>query len=75
MNKKNRDAEFKRLGGTAAGYKKTSMRNQLLHPMHLEDYEKETGHVLSESDKGFGNGIYRTYFKAVYSIERINSYY
>jgi hypothetical protein len=70
MSKANRDAEFKRLGGTKAGYRKTSLTNQLCHPMHLEDYEKETGRKLSEADKGFGNGMYRTYFKAVYSIEK-----
>lgn len=65
MNRTNRDAAWK------AGGKKgvrSSNRNQQLHPMHLEDYERETGVVLTDADKGFGNGIYRTFFSAVYSL-------
>ncbi len=73
MSKARRDAEFKRLGGTKAGYKKTSHTNQLLHPMYVEDYAQETGIVLSEAEKGFGNSIYQTYFKCVYILDRPNT--
>jgi len=49
-------------------YKKSSIRNQLLHPMYVEDYEIETGHKLTMADKGFGNDIYKTYFSVLYEI-------
>lgn len=75
MNKANRDAEFARLGGAKAGLKRGSSRNQLIHPGSVEDYTKETGRTLAASDYGFGNGVYRTAFSALYKIESVNPYY
>ena len=37
--------------------------------MRVEDYEDETGHKLTEADKGFGNTIYKTHFSKLYIIE------
>lgn len=73
MNKENRDKALKNmLPEEKKRHKKSSIRNQLLHPMYILDYEKETGIVLTEADKGFGNTIYKTQFAAIYSIEERN---
>ncbi len=69
MNKENRDAAYREMPDKKL-YRRTSSRNQLMHPMYIEDYEKETGHSLTPADKGFGNTIYKTHFKVVYSIAR-----
>lgn len=68
MNRATRDAEFKRLGGTKAGYRKTSIRNQNLHPQYVTDYTRETGVELTREDCGLGNTIYQTFFGALYGI-------
>ena len=67
MKKENRDVRFKEL--KTQGYKitRTSTRNQLLHPMYVKDYPRETSQV----EKGFGNPIYKTHFSHLYSIEEI----
>lgn len=49
-------------------YRRTSTRNQLLHPMYVDDYEEVTGHKLTAEDKGFGNNLYKTYFSVLYEI-------
>lgn len=64
MRKENRDKAFKLYGG-----KRGSIRNQLLHPMYVEDYEEVTGHNLSQADKGFGNTIYKTHFSVIYTLD------
>lgn len=69
MNKARRDAEFARLGGKAAGLRRTSIRGQQLHPQYVEDYTLETGKELSVEDCGFGNTIYKTLFPVLYKIE------
>jgi hypothetical protein len=66
MNKSNRDAAWQE-GGKRG--RRTSIKGQLLHPMYVEDYESETGHVLTAADKGFGNSIYQTYFSTLYAID------
>jgi len=68
MNRKNRDAAWKALGGKTSGWTRSSIRNQLLHPMYVEDYEKETGRTLQAEDKGFGNTIYKTPFAVLYTL-------
>ncbi len=67
MDKANRDAEFNRLGGSKAGYRKTSRRNQIMHPEYISDYTQVTGKSF---ETGFGNTDYRTFFSVVYSIEK-----
>ncbi|MGH7745387.1 MAG: hypothetical protein ACREQ5_11435 [Candidatus Dormibacteria bacterium] len=66
LSRKRRDARAKELVGSQVGV----IHNQLLHPMFVDDYEAETGIVLSASDKGFGNTIYRTHFKTLYLVDR-----
>lgn len=68
MSKANRDAAFKHLG-KSSGWRKTSIRNQLLHPMYVEDFEQVTGIGLIAADRGFGNTIYKTHFAVLYKIE------
>ena len=75
MNKKNRDEAWWAMSSEErAKHRRTSMRNQLMHPMYIVDYEKETGIRLTSADKGFGNDIYRTHFSAIYEIGRIDGF-
>jgi len=70
MSKKNRDQAWKDLGKEEkARHRRSSMRGQQLHPQYVDDWEQETGRSLSESEKGFGNTIYKTFFGVLYSIE------
>lgn len=66
MHKENRDARARAL--TAQGYrvKKSSMANQRMHPMYIEDYEGP-----EKYDTGFGNTVYQTFFAHVYTVETI----
>ena len=69
MNKKNRDGAYKAIPKVDRGkYKRYSIRGQLLHPMYVEDWERETGRTLTKADKGFGNTIYRTHFPTLYGL-------
>ena len=65
MNRQTRDLEAKRLIAEGYQVRKSSHRGQLLHPMYIEDYPRQ----LSEAEKGFGNTIYQTYFKVLYSLD------
>jgi hypothetical protein len=67
MKKENRDAEYKKLKAQGLKVRKTSIRNQLLHPQYVNDWP----HPLSDADKGFGNTIYKTHFAVLYGIENI----
>lgn len=69
MNKTNRDERARELKEEGYTVKKSSVRNQLLHPMYIKDYEKETKIKLSQADKGFGNTIYKTHFSAIYIVK------
>lgn len=70
MNKTNRDSAWKKIPKVERkNYVRTSFRNQLMHPMYVEDYEDEMGIQLTDADKGFGNEIYMTHFKVLYIIE------
>lgn len=62
-----RDRVFKLIKAKCFGeghlkIRKTSIRGQLLHPEYVDDYE---GTV----ETGFGNTMYKTYFKVLYQIE------
>lgn len=65
MSKANRDKAW--LEGGKRG-QRGSLRNQLCHPMYVEDYTQVTGETLTKADCGFGNDIYRTHFKAIYTL-------
>ena len=64
ISKANRDAAFTKHGG-----RKGTISNQNLHPMYVVDYEQETGVILTDADKGFGNTIYRTFFPKLYTLD------
>jgi len=64
IDKKKRDEEFKLLKAIGYNVRKSSSRNQLIHPMYIEDYP----YSIDETQKGFGNNIYKTYFPVLYSI-------
>lgn len=67
MKRENRDRAFNEIPKEERiNYVKRSMRNQLMHPMYVDDWP----YKLSAADCGFGNSIYQTYFKAIYTIER-----
>ena len=68
MDKKNRDALYRKLKREGREVRRTSTRNQLIHAQYISDYEKVTGVVLTEADKGFGNTIYKTHFKTLYKV-------
>ncbi len=65
MDKGNRDKAYKDMKARGCKVRKTSIQNQLLHPMYVEDWP----HPLSAEDKGFGNTIYKTHFSILYSVE------
>ncbi len=46
-------------------WRKGSVRNQLLHPQYVEDYPR----VLTQEERGFGNNLYKTYFKVLYEVK------
>jgi hypothetical protein len=61
-DKSNRDIAFKAAGGASAGLKKTSVRNQQLHPGYVADSGMAHATGL--------NGDYQTTFAVLYSFER-----
>lgn len=68
MKKENRDKVYNEIPkNQRKHFRRTSHRNQLLHPMYVEDYEKEMRKLTNE-DKGFGNNLYKTYFSVLYEI-------
>jgi len=69
MKKENRDKAFKEIPGHERyRFRRSSVKNQLIHPMYIEDYEEVTGNKLTAQDKGFGNTIYKTHFGTLYEI-------
>jgi len=69
MNRKNRDERYRKAVKEGRTCQRRTSSNQLFHPMNVEDFEQETGNQLSESDKGFGNIIYKTPFPKLYVLE------
>ena len=65
MNKNNRDGKYKELKLQGYKVRRTSIRNQLLHPMYIIDYpNKEV-----QQDQGVFNTVYKTYFSVIYTVE------
>ncbi len=65
MNKANRDRRYRELKAQGVpNLRRYSFRNQLLHPMYVEDWP----HEISRADRGFGNTIYKTHFAALYIV-------
>jgi hypothetical protein len=69
MNMKNRNNRVKELKLQGVNVCKSSTGHCLLHPQYVVDYEKETGVALTAQDKGFGNTIYKTGFKNLYTYD------
>lgn len=66
MKKENRDRVAREiLQRTGIKHRKSSIKNQLLHPQYVEDWP----HTLSDDDYGFGNTIYKTHFSMLYILE------
>ena len=64
QSKENRNKEYNKLKGLGYKVRKSSIRNQCLHPQYIQDYPIE----LTDKDKGFGNTLYKTYFACIYQI-------
>ena len=65
MKKENRDRRYRELKAEGVpNLRRYSIRNQLLHPMYVEDWPG----CLSEHDKACGNTIYKTQFAALYIV-------
>lgn len=62
QSKERRDEAFKILKDKGISAKKTTSSSQEIHPEYIEDYK-------GEIETGFGNTMYRTYFKKLYNIE------
>ena len=60
----NRDAMWRKLKGMGYPATRSSVRNQLIHPMYVED--RKGG--LTAEDCGFGNTIYKTHFAVLYEV-------
>lgn len=65
MKKENRDKRYKELKKLGYNVRKTSFRNQLIHPMYVEDFPNKQ----IKEDTGFGNKWYKTYFSVLYVVE------
>lgn len=63
-DKTNRDARARELKADGVKVTKSSIRNQLIHPMYVED--RKAG--LTAEDCGFGNTIYKTHFAVLYEL-------
>ena len=60
-DKSNRDARARELVGLGHRVKRYSVRNQLLHPMYVDD--------RPSGDTGFGNTVYRTHWPVLYMVD------
>ena len=68
MNLKNRNIRAKELELLGYKVRKYTHKNQLLHPMYVDDYP----HPVADEDRGLGNAIYKTHFSTLYCIDIIS---
>ncbi len=61
QSKSNREARARELRKQGAVVHKSSMRNQIMHPQYIKDYQ-------GTYQTGFGNTDYRTMFSVVYEV-------
>jgi len=59
-----RDTVYNQLVREGKSVRKTSISNQQLHPQYVADFEG-----AEKFDTGFGNTVYKTFFKKLYSVE------
>lgn len=67
MKKENRDKRYKELKKEGRIVRRFSDKNQLLHPMYVEDYPNKE----IKEDCNIGNSYYKTQFSILYGIEEI----
>jgi len=60
-----RDRRARQLRSEGYKLRRRSSRNQLLHPMYIEDWHSP----VSGKHCGFGNTLYRTHHAVLYVIE------
>ena len=61
QSKAKRDERARELKSMGMTVKKSSVRNQLLHPQYVEDWQ-------GELETGFGNTQYATFFGVLYEV-------
>jgi len=66
MRKENRDKRARELRAQGHKVRKSSWRNQLVHPAYIEDFAGPEA-----QDTGFGNTVYKTHFSALYCVETV----
>ena len=62
QSKEKRDARARELQAAGHSIRRSSVRNQQLHPMYVKDY-------VGPLDTGFGNTQYQTFWSVLYQIE------
>lgn len=64
QTKANRDARYRELVRAGRPARRSSIRNQSLHPQYVADFSGP-----ERFDTGIGNGSYRTFFPVLYRLE------
>ena len=64
QSKEARDAAYHIARHRGERVRRSSMRNQLLHPQYVEDYEGP-----EKDDTGLGNTVYKTHFPVLYLLD------
>ena len=64
LSRERRDERYAELKAAGVACRRSTSRNQQLHPMYVKDYEGE-----EKQDTGFGNTVYRTFFARLYAVE------
>jgi hypothetical protein len=66
ISKARRDARYRELKAQGQDVRRTSVRNQQLHPQYITDAAEEG--ITYQT--GFGNSDYRRFWSVLYGIER-----
>jgi hypothetical protein len=66
MDKAKRDARYFELKAEGRNLRRSTTGPQQIHPQYVEDF---TG--CEKDDTGFGNTVYKTYFKNLYLVEEV----
>lgn len=64
QSKEARDIKAKELQAKGFRVKRSSTRNQLIHPQYVEDANP---HLRAQT--GFGNTVYNTHYSVLYEVE------
>ena len=72
-DKAKRDARARELVGQGFRVRRSSSRNQQLHPMYVKDCNDEANRDARTNwltqNMGFGNAAYKTTFDVIYTVE------